>query len=140
MDLSKVLPILIAATLAYRTGAFLPSHVGVTLPATDYTLTDITVHGIVRAVARYFEDTNPDRYSPGDLTNLSPLTPSRLFQKHYGGESGVAFCKYGSKFSRKTIKVCGNWYYRRSSIIMVYMSVILMYVETYVQLFYCFKL
>ncbi|XP_022108810.1 von Willebrand factor A domain-containing protein 7-like isoform X2 [Acanthaster planci] len=85
---------LLVFCLASQSLAFLPSRAGVTLPDTDYTLTEITEQGIVRAVAKYFEETNPDRYSPGDLTGLSPLTPSRLFRKHYGD------CVYSTKFER----------------------------------------
>ncbi|XP_038075974.1 von Willebrand factor A domain-containing protein 7-like [Patiria miniata] len=89
-----ILWVFVATCLVRQSGAFLPSNAGVSLPVTDYTLTDITVQGIVRAVARYFEDTNPDRYRKGDLTGLNPLTPSRLFQRHYGD------CVYSTKFER----------------------------------------
>ena len=81
-----MLHVLISVCLITQGVAFLPSRTGITLPDTDYTLTDITVAGIVRVVARYFEDSNPDRYSPGNLTGLDPLTPSSLFQVHYGGK------------------------------------------------------
>ena len=84
MEQTLLLQILVCASLVHQSVAFLPSHAGVTLASTDYTLTDLTVAGIVRAVARYFEDSNPTRYKSGDLTELDPLTPSRLIQEHYG--------------------------------------------------------
>ena len=89
MELTKILGIVFFVTLIYWTEAFLPNHAGIALSSNDYTLTDLTVAGIVRAVARYFEDSNPDRYQPGDLIGLDPLTPSHLFQKHYGGNRSV---------------------------------------------------
>ncbi|XP_071802034.1 von Willebrand factor A domain-containing protein 7-like isoform X1 [Asterias amurensis] len=84
MKPTVMLHVLISVSLITQGVAFLPSRTGITLPDTDYTLTDITVAGIVRVVAKYFEDSNPDRYSPGNLTGLDPLTPSSLFQVHYG--------------------------------------------------------
>ncbi|XP_022108814.1 von Willebrand factor A domain-containing protein 7-like [Acanthaster planci] len=94
VKLTRSLWVLLVACLVRQSVAFLPNNAGNTLPITDYTLTEITVQGIVRAVAKYFEDTNPDRYNPGDLTGLSPLTPSRLFRQHYGD------CVYATKFER----------------------------------------
>ncbi|XP_033643607.1 von Willebrand factor A domain-containing protein 7-like [Asterias rubens] len=94
MELPKILFVLVSVLMISGTEAFLPSHAGRSLASADYTLTDITVAGIVRVVARYFEDSDPDRYSPGDLTGLIPLTPSKLYQVHYGG------CVYSTKFER----------------------------------------
>ena len=85
MELAKVLPLLVPLCLVCRVGAFFPSHASMALPATDYTLTELTTEGIVRAVARYFADSNQEQHTSGNLTSLSPLTPSRLFQVHYGG-------------------------------------------------------
>ena len=84
MELPKIFFVLVSVLMISGTEAFLPSHAGRSLASADYTLTDITVAGITRMVARYFEDSNPDRYSPGDLTGLNPMTPSHLYQVHYG--------------------------------------------------------
>ena len=54
------------------------------LPATDYTLRDLTTETILKVVAQYFEDTNPTLHDPGDLTGLTPLTASNLYNEHYG--------------------------------------------------------
>ncbi|XP_033629281.1 von Willebrand factor A domain-containing protein 7-like [Asterias rubens] len=83
MEPTSLLHVLISVSLITQGVAFFPSQTRV-LPDTDYTLTALTEAGILHVVARYFEDSNPDRYSPGDLTNLDPLTPSSLFMKHYG--------------------------------------------------------
>ena len=85
MEPTSLLHVLISVSLITQGVAFFPSQTRV-LPDTDYTLTALTEAGILHVVARYFEDSNPDRYSPGDLTNLDPLTPSSLFMKHYGGK------------------------------------------------------
>ena len=91
MNLRSVFLFLVAGSLVGLARAFHPNYAGVRLPENDYTLTEITVRGIVRAVARYFEESDPVRYEPGDLTGLDPLTPSRLFKKHYGGKMLVIF-------------------------------------------------
>ncbi|XP_071789658.1 von Willebrand factor A domain-containing protein 7-like [Asterias amurensis] len=83
MEPTGLLHVLISVSLITQGVAFFPSQTP-GLPDTDYTLTALTEAGILHVVARYFEDSNPDRYSPGNLTNLDPLTPSSLFMKHYG--------------------------------------------------------
>ncbi|XP_033646997.1 von Willebrand factor A domain-containing protein 7-like [Asterias rubens] len=83
MEPTGLLHDLISVSLVTQGVAFLPSQTQ-TLPDTDYTLTVLTEASILQVVARYFEDSNPDRYSAGDLTNLDPLNPSSLFMKHYG--------------------------------------------------------
>ena len=90
MEPTGLLHDLISVSLVTQGVAFLPSQTQ-TLPDTDYTLTVLTEASILQVVARYFEDSNPDRYSAGDLTNLDPLNPSSLFMKHYGGKCKSCF-------------------------------------------------
>ena len=69
--------------------AFLRDRVSyMDIPQDDLTLRNLTKQTLLRVVARYFEKANPERYSPGDLLELDPLTPmtaSSLFKKHFGG-------------------------------------------------------
>ena len=67
--------------------AFLRDHVSyMGIPSDDYTLRDLTKETLVRVVAKYFEESNPERYNQGDLLELDPLTASSLFAEHFGGE------------------------------------------------------
>ena len=56
------------------------------IPENDYTLRVLTKETLVRVVAKYFEESNPERYNPGDLLELDPLTASVLFEEHFGGK------------------------------------------------------
>lgn len=55
----------------------------------DYTHTDITEIGILKAVAKFFED-NPVQQcqpcTPGTLTGIADITARRLYDKYYGGQ------------------------------------------------------
>ena len=111
MELPKILFVLVSVLMISGTEAFLPSHAGRSLASADYTLTDITVAGIVRVVARYFEDSDPDRYSPGDLTGLIPLTPSKLYQVHYGGKYHIlkTVLAFGKLCYKPSVETSGNY-------------------------------
>ena len=67
--------------------AFLRDHVSyMDIPSDDYTLRDLTKETLTRVVARYFEESNPERYNSGDLLELDSLTASSLFAEHFGGK------------------------------------------------------
>ncbi|XP_067865293.1 von Willebrand factor A domain-containing protein 7-like isoform X2 [Heterodontus francisci] len=58
----------------------------------DYTDAGITEDGILRAVATFMEKyplLGRPAFSPGQLVNLSPLTPATLFKEYYGGMAQI---------------------------------------------------
>lgn len=68
---------------------FRPNHESGDISSNDFTDTDITELGALRAVAWYMEK-NPlpgrPAMAPGELTNMVPLNATGLFKAYYQGE------------------------------------------------------
>ena len=80
-----VIPVLFG--LFSVTYAFLPNPFSA-ININDYTHADITEIGILKAVAKFFEE-NPVQTcqpcTPGSLTGISDITARKLFDAYYGG-------------------------------------------------------
>ncbi|XP_041081722.1 von Willebrand factor A domain-containing protein 7-like [Polyodon spathula] len=72
-----------------RASSFYPNHESKGVGLQDLTDADITEMGILKAVATFMER-NPSSGTPefraGELVNLSPLTPTTLFQAYFRAE------------------------------------------------------
>ncbi|XP_078681319.1 von Willebrand factor A domain-containing protein 7-like isoform X1 [Branchiostoma floridae x Branchiostoma belcheri] len=80
--------IFLSAFLLLPAESFLPNHWSshYVLNPTDYTHEDITQIGVLKAVAKFFEDNPPagTSFTTGQLQNLMPFTPTNLFQTYFG--------------------------------------------------------
>ncbi|XP_053372636.1 von Willebrand factor A domain-containing protein 7-like [Mercenaria mercenaria] len=68
--------------------AFLPNPFSA-ININDYTHTDITEIGILKAVAQFFEDNPVQQCQPcskGSLTGITDITARKLYDKYYGGQ------------------------------------------------------
>uniref|UniRef100_UPI00358E3364 von Willebrand factor A domain-containing protein 7-like n=1 Tax=Myxine glutinosa TaxID=7769 RepID=UPI00358E3364 len=67
---------------------FYPNRESLGAIEAQFTDEEITEQGVLRAVAMFMERhplPNHGPFAPGQLENLSPLTPTSLFQAYYGG-------------------------------------------------------
>ncbi|KAL7986407.1 hypothetical protein Chor_011573, partial [Crotalus horridus] len=80
---SMLLSLLLCAGIV---SGFRPNHESGGISSNDFTLTDITELGVLRAVAWYMErNPLPGRptMAPGELTNMVPLNATGLFKTYY---------------------------------------------------------
>lgn len=78
---------------------FRPNHESGEISSNDFTDTDITELGALRAVAWYMErNPLPGRpaMAPGELENMVPLNAIRLFKAYYQGELALGSKAKGS--------------------------------------------